>query len=160
MKSQKLSNKGKKRILQTNGGASWSHVDLNRRVDPQLLLPIVKKELREEPLSKFLERGIGRQKNAAYLDELRTKYLSIGPSKQAPYEPNCKTCKDGLLQNGAYCDCETGREKQKLDVYQAGEKERALRKLAESESRAKIAKEYLESETAYRKTLKTGAAKP
>jgi hypothetical protein len=127
-------------MLERHGSAA----DLSLRVDPDRLLRIVRKALKNETLARFLEvdfvattpsaiqkpmayytwlaREVGGQKDAETIaglvktTESGTKF--IGPQKVA-HIPQCTMCKDGLLPGNTYCTCKTGQTKKQLDSFRA-----------------------------------------
>ena len=101
-------------------------------VDADRLLQIVTSELDCGPLSEFLEEdsktttapGNIRNPGAYYRDlarsVLRRKQVARLEFMFRPEEkfvPSCTTCNDGLLPDGAYCDCGVGAVRRQCDDY-------------------------------------------
>jgi hypothetical protein len=113
-------------------------------VDVDVLLKDVRAELDTIPLPEFLAadlkattapgrltnphghyrklaRKVGRRKETAALESL-TGTMQQGQEflkrdMPATFKPACRTCNDGKLPGGAYCNCKTGNLRRELDSF-------------------------------------------
>jgi hypothetical protein len=110
-------------------------------VDAKALLQDVTGELDGAPLSEFLKadttattaphkltnphghyrrlaRQVGRRRDAATLEaifETQERAREFLKTPEFQWKPSCTLCDDGLLPDGAYCDCKVGGLRREVD---------------------------------------------